>query len=179
MANSFNVNAEDLAFILRQIKVSEAETIAVQGGATAQAALLAIIGPNAAILPMGLRHVDGSNNNLLPGGESIGAADTVLPRLADPSYVSGTGPAAPFNGLTNTNYATPGSVVDTAPRTISNLIVDQSVGNPAAVEAWFNNPLALDAFAEAHSGMTPIRPGETPVGNQLVVTDADLSLIQN
>src|SRR5215203_5848465 len=80
--NSFNVNEADLAFILKQIKVAEAETLAVQGGATAQAALQAIIGPNAAILPMGLRHVDGTNNNLLPGGEKLGAADTVLPRLA-------------------------------------------------------------------------------------------------
>jgi hypothetical protein len=135
MATSFQVNEADLAFILKQIKVSEAETAAVMSGTPADEALRAIIGPNAAILPVGLRHVDGSNNNLLPGGDLLGAADTVLPRLAPPSYITDTA-SAPFGPVSNTDYSAPGNVVDSNPRTISNLIVDQTINNPAAVAAW-------------------------------------------
>ncbi|RYE65296.1 MAG: hypothetical protein EOO79_08680, partial [Oxalobacteraceae bacterium] len=43
----------------------------------------------------------------------------------------GPGPA----GVTNTDYAQPGNVVDADPRIISNLIVDQTGGNPAAIAA--------------------------------------------
>ncbi len=135
MAISFNVNEADLAFILRHIQVAEAETAAVMAGTPADAAMRNILGPSAALLPFGLRHVDGSNNNLMPGGALVGAADTALPRLAPPSYITDTG-SAPFNGFTNTNYANPGRVVDSAPRTISNLIADQSIDNPVAVAAW-------------------------------------------
>src|SRR4051812_24369865 len=120
MALNFHVNAADLAFILKQIIISEREA----AGETLQE----IIGPNAAILPVGLRHVDGRNNNLLPGGSESGAADTVLPRLAPPSYVTDTG-TDPFFGIDNTDYSASGNVVDSNPRTISNLIVDQSNAN--------------------------------------------------
>lgn len=41
---------------------------------------------NAAQLPAGLRTVDGTMNNLLPGGAEIGAADTLFPRLTDPVF---------------------------------------------------------------------------------------------
>ena len=171
MATSFIVNEADLAFILKQIKVAEAETLAVTTtGVTAAAALQAIIGPSAAILPMGLRHVDGSNNNLLPGGELLGAADTVLPRLADPSYTTGTGSTAfsDLTHLTNTSYASPGSVVDTAPRTVSNLIVDQTNTNPAAVAAWHANPLAVAAWEAAHPGQV-LSPDYIPTNTELAV----------
>ena len=174
MATSFIVNEADLAFILKQIKVAEAETLAMTTtGVTAAAALQAIIGPSAAILPMGLRHVDGSNNNLLPGGELLGAADTVLPRLTDPSYTTGTGSTAfsDLTHITNTNYASPGSVVDTAPRTVSNLIVDQTNTNPAAVAAWHANPLAVAAWEAAHPGQV-LSPTYIP-------TNAELAVIQN
>jgi heme peroxidase len=170
VATSFNVNGADLAFILAQIKIAEAETAAVMSGTPADAALRAIIGPNAALLPMGLRHVDGSNNNLLPGGGQLGAADNVLPRLAPPSYITDTG-SAPFGPVSNTNYAAPGNVVDSAPRTISNLIADQSNANPAAVAAWHANPAAIAAYQEAHGGALP-PPDYIP-------TNAELSAIQN
>ena len=42
---------------------------------------------------------------------------------------------APGGQLTNTDYGTPGSVVDSDPRIISNLVSDQSVRNPAALAA--------------------------------------------
>ena len=67
----FDVNQDDLAFILKQIKIAEAETAAVYGGAAAADALRAIIGPNAAILPFGLRHVDGTNNNLVKSAADV------------------------------------------------------------------------------------------------------------
>src|SRR5262249_54470098 len=38
-----------------------------------------------------------------------------------------------FGGVTNTNYGAPGNVVDADPRIITNLIVDQTSSNPAAV----------------------------------------------
>ncbi|EJL49117.1 hypothetical protein PMI09_05629, partial [Rhizobium sp. CF122] len=75
---NFTVYQDDLAYILKQIVVAEREV--------AGESLQSIIGPNAAILPWGLRHVDGSNKNLLPGGQFVGAADQILPRLLDPNF---------------------------------------------------------------------------------------------
>ena len=207
----FNVNQDDLAFILKQIQIAEAESAAVYGGAAAADALRAIIGPNAAILPFGLRHVDGTNNNLVASapstpnaltgvnnGTSVGAADQLLPRLAPPDFrniASGDSITLPGGGptLNNNDYGSfitggPKSVVDQDPRTISNLIVDMSVKNPAAVEAWFNNPLTADKFAVDHpldplnpalGSFTPVRPGVVPNSTQLVVTDLDLAHIPN
>lgn len=168
---TFTVNKADLEFILKQIVVAEREA--------AGESLQDIIGPNAAILPQGLRHVDGRNNNLLPGGEDFGAADTVIPRLTDPAFrddadgdVMPLGP--PDSGapvITNNNYGNPGSVADADPRTISNLIVDMSNTNPAAVAAWYANPLAISAYEEAHGGDSP------PDG--YIPTNEELAMIPN
>ena len=92
------------------------------------------------MLPYGLRTVDGSCNNLLAGGEDLGRAQRLMPRLADPvwregedSTVPGIGPVGPPGG---TSYAQKsGSVVDSRPRVVSNLVVDQTSSNPAAVQA--------------------------------------------
>jgi hypothetical protein len=88
------------------------------------------------LLPEGLRQTDGRNNNLTGNGFSSwmgfgyitpvtlgksawGAADTAFPRIVAPSFKPG--------------YETrTGNVTDAAPRTISNLISDQSSTNPAA-----------------------------------------------
>lgn len=123
----------DLEFILAQIKISEAHA--------AGASLTSLI-PNTE-LPWGLRTVDGRYNNLLPGQQDFGAADTLFPRAAHPFYRNEqdgetfdvNGPA-PGGLVTNTNYGALGSnVVDGDPRRISNLIVDQTPNNPAAVMA--------------------------------------------
>ncbi len=54
----------------------------------------------------------------------FGAADTIFPRLTDPVF---------RNAESGTSYAqTSGLVFDSQPRTISNLIVDQTANNPAA-----------------------------------------------
>ena len=119
----------DLEFILQQILISEAH---------AAGADLTTLIPNA-FIPWGLRTVDGSFNNLAAGNESFGAADELFPRLVDPVYrndqdgdsIALGPPPAPV--VTNTDYGAPGDVVDADPRIISNLIVDQTSSNPAAV----------------------------------------------
>ena len=140
---SFTVNKADFEFILKQIKIAEATsegyTPAVAPVSILQAIQDAygISAANAAIAPFGLRTVDGSFNNLLPGQTDFGAADTLFPRLTTPVYRNELD-EVPFNGVTNTNYGVGGNVVDTDPRIISNLIVDMTAGNPAAVLAALN-----------------------------------------
>ena len=135
MATSFHVNVHDLSFILKQIQVSELQ--ASTPGMTTVEAIQAVYGvsaADAALMPVGLRTVDGSDNSLLPGTESNGAGDTPFPRLLDPVY-SNEGDENPFFGISNTNYGNSGDVVDSDPRTISNLIVDQTPANVAAIYA--------------------------------------------
>ncbi len=148
MATSFNVNKADLEFILKQIQLAESTSKAYT--ATPLTILQAIqnaynvSASDAAILPFGLRTVDGSDNNLLPGQTHFGAADNLFPRLLDPRFrneadgdqmpLGPPGSGAPT--ITNNNYGLPGqSVADADPRIISNLIVDMTPANPAAVEA--------------------------------------------
>ena len=102
--------------------------------------------PTDPLLPYGLRTVDGSNNNLIEAQTSFGAADQVFPRMTDP--VSRTAEAG-------TSFAqNTGDVIDLRPRTISNLIVDQTATNPAAV--------ALAAGATPNDDGTLFIPNTTP-----------------
>jgi hypothetical protein len=98
-------------------------------------------------LSWGLRTVDGSYNNLLPGREYWGASGQPFTTHVDPLFRSFTldmnGPAP--GGVVTQSYtptnvdpdgpgpAGPGDIVDPALRTISNLIVDQTLSNPAAI----------------------------------------------
>ncbi|MGE8338980.1 peroxidase family protein, partial [Pseudomonas laurylsulfatiphila] len=114
----------DLNFILDQIKIAEAEASGQD--------ILSLI-PNIRA-PLGLRAVDGSNNNLLNlngnNHTEFGAADNVFPRLSDPVFNPAEG---------GTTYASNGGlVIDSQPRTISNLIVDQTSNNPAAYATAFD-----------------------------------------
>ncbi|AZL68230.1 peroxidase family protein [Pseudomonas oryziphila] len=106
-----NFSKSDLEFILKQIFIAEAH---------AKGASLIELLPNSQV-PFGLRTVDGSYNNLVAGQSEFGAADNSFLRLLDAQYRAA--------------YAASGTVVDAQPRTISNLIVDQTAHNPAAVEA--------------------------------------------
>jgi heme peroxidase len=104
----------DLDFILQQIIIAERNA--------AGESLLDIL-PNVEV-PYGLRTVDGTLNNIVPGQTDFGSADGTFPRLADPLF-------RPAD--MGTSYAqTSGPVVDSQPRVISNLIVDQTAKNPAA-----------------------------------------------
>ena len=105
----------DLEFILNQILIAEQHA--------AGADLLSLL-PNSEVA-FGLRTVDGSFNNLVPGREDFGSADEVFPRLLDPVF---------NDAEAGTSYQqTGGFVIDSQPRTISNLISDQTSNNPAAV----------------------------------------------
>ncbi|MBS7691522.1 hypothetical protein I0E98_18130 [Pseudomonas lalucatii] len=113
-----NFIKSDLEFILQQILIAEANANGED--------LLSLL-PNT-LVPFGLRTVDGSFNNLLTGQTEFGAADNTFPRLLDPVF-------RPAEG--GTSYTqTSGMVIDSQPRTISNLIVDQTITNPAAVQAF-------------------------------------------
>ncbi len=108
----------DLNFILDQIRVAEAHAAGTD--------LLSLV-PNVRAA-VGLRTVDGSFNNLVDFGginqTEFGAADNVFPRLTDPVFNSAE---------SGTSYQqTSGFVFDSQPRTISNLVVDQTANNPAA-----------------------------------------------
>lgn len=126
------LNQHDLEFILKQIKIAEAHV-----GGTPLTQLI-----DQPHLPYGLRTVDGSYNNLIPGRENWGASDQLMPRLLDPRYRAETdnesvdinGPA-PGGVVNNNDYGNGGNVVDSDPRTITNLISDQTLKNPAAIIA--------------------------------------------
>src|SRR5215510_6875385 len=112
----------DLEFILQQIFIAERNA--------AGESLLDIL-PNVEV-PFGLRTVDGTFNNIYLSQAQFGAADNVFPRLTDPVYRTAEA---------GTSYAqVGGTVVDSTPRTISNLIVDQTANNPAAVAAAEQTP---------------------------------------
>jgi Ca2+-binding RTX toxin-like protein len=163
MATSFSINTADLAFILKQIKIAEDTSIGYTPIVPPVSILQAIMdaygldAANAAIAPFGLRTVDGSFNNLLPGQSHFGAADTLFPRLTDPVFRNDTdSDAIDFDGpggqppVVQGNYGQAGTVVDADPRIISNLIVDMSVNNPAAIDAFLNNPLSVAHFEEIY-----------------------------
>ncbi|HSC71929.1 MAG TPA: peroxidase family protein, partial [Candidatus Methylomirabilis sp.] len=113
----------DLEFILQQIIFAERH---------AAGESLASMLPNPEV-PWGLRTVDGTFNNVSAAGNSqFGAADTVFPRMTTPVFR----PAE-----AGTSYLqTSGLVIDSQPRTISNLIVDMTANNPAAVAAAAQTP---------------------------------------
>lgn len=126
----------DLEFILKQIKIAERHAagedldklVAEAGGFDPNSPA----SPQAHLLPYGLRTVDGSYNNLLPGRSEWGAADYEFNYLTEQSYGQGTGT---FPYASNNDYGSSGDVVDSHPRLISNLIVDQTLDNPAAIIA--------------------------------------------
>src|SRR3954462_8055685 len=142
VAQGLGVAASDLSLILDQIEIAEHHV----GSATPQDPCGGLSDPAAGDLTTppvgtGLRTVDGSCNNLQPGQQSFGATDQVVPRLttadfrlaqASPRdfFGPGTGPVAPSSYVQSA-----GIVFDDEPRVISNLIVDQSVANPAAADA--------------------------------------------
>ena len=170
-------NRDDLDFILRQIEIAE------QHAAGADLTDL-IYSP---LLPWGLRTVDGTYNNIIEGREGYGSADLPFPELSYLSYPEGTAPDTPFTlgpgapALTNTDYNLPSSVVDTAPRTISNLIADQTLKNPAAILAAlkFSGIEGADAtVALATIQAAYAAASDTDVAMQQAQAKVDLALSQ-
>jgi hypothetical protein len=137
----FEITPSDLAFILKQIKIAEHHA----GTFTAEDPCRGLVGdgPNQIPSPLvsyGLRTVDGSCNNLIADQEQFGAADQKFPRLTTPEFKDADPVPQGFPGAgSSTTYkSTKGFVFDSEPRTISNLIVDQTSSNPAAIAAAEN-----------------------------------------
>ncbi|MDM0019124.1 peroxidase family protein [Variovorax saccharolyticus] len=131
----------DLDFILQQILVAEAHAAGTD---------LASLMPNT-FAPLGLRTVDGTYNNLMPGQTNFGAADQPFPRLVDPAHQNDAdgdsfdpdGPEGPAGPITNTDYGALGDVADADPRLISNLVADMTSNNPAAAQAFVDAGLGV------------------------------------
>ena len=193
----------DLEFILRQIKIAEAHSagtpltairVDAQGNVTTDPnAALAISHP---LAPYGLRTVDGSYNNLVEGRGQWGAADNPFPRLTAPQYRDEDDDAMPFPGYAgpdatlpsgprdqNNDYGAPGSVVDADPRIISNLIVDQTLNNPAAVSAALAHAglsggdlsSALSEILAAHGAVKGLQPSDAGYAAAKGALDAALA----
>ncbi|MEN9643698.1 MAG: hypothetical protein RL238_367 [Actinomycetota bacterium] len=130
VGQGFELNASDLRYILQQIKIAE-HHVAFTDETTGQCGALIGDGPDqiptggvGVTLPWGLRTVDGSCNNLVAAQSQYGTADETFPRMA---------PAEPRANYPFLNGGAP--TFDRSPRVISNLIVDQSINNPAAATA--------------------------------------------
>ncbi|GAA3323995.1 hypothetical protein GCM10017711_14030 [Paeniglutamicibacter sulfureus] len=153
----FNVTQGDLEYIIKQVEISEAHAertltnpdssplcgndkrFDVASQTFFDAKDQPCVGNP--LLPHGLRTVDGRWNNLMPGQDGFGTAQETFPRLVPAGYKDAevTPPRAPGNdtdapGAATSYKQTEGFVYDSEPRTISNLIVDQTTGNPAAGE---------------------------------------------
>lgn len=148
------INQHDLEFILRQIKIAEANSVAHSGNDAkaltniwvdelgnvvpegTEGATLAI---SAEHVPYGLRTVDGSFNNLGAGRENWGAVDQPFLDLLGDEWRVTDGDTFQIRTGQNTfttiggAYNPTGAVADADPRLISNLIVDQTLSNPAAI----------------------------------------------
>jgi len=127
---------EDLEFILDQIQIAE-EHVRRGGGCETLRELIP-----SALLPWGLRTVDGSCNNLLPNLEQLGAADEPFPRETEPQFPDAQalefGPLAEndvVGAQTSYKRGDGRTVQDRQPRLISNLVANNSIRNPAAVAA--------------------------------------------
>ncbi|MDR7081317.1 Ca2+-binding RTX toxin-like protein [Arthrobacter ginsengisoli] len=127
----FTLNAGDMRFILKQIKIAENHATKEDGqGNDVPGQPLLGTGPNQIanpLLPYGLRTVDGSENNLVQGQNAFGSASRMFPRLSDPQWRTSSGGQS-YKSVNE-------NVTDSTPRFVSNVIVDQTVTNPAAVAA--------------------------------------------
>ena len=191
IGNGFTVTPADLAFILKQIKIAERHSRALQGtqpgipanpnptGDPDYCQALLIPGPAGTpasavdwvpdiLTSYGLRTVDGSCNNLKTGlaNDKIAAADQPFPRLTTPVFRNAEGSPAGFFGpggpsIPSSSYSQKlanNMVFDTQPRVISNLIVDQTSTNPAAIAA-----AAFPVRSQGNPGLHPCTTDPDPL----------------
>jgi Ca2+-binding RTX toxin-like protein len=194
----FTVTTGDLKFILKQINIAErhSATLSASHPCDTQVASPDDGIPDAEQIPdrltsYGLRTVDGSCNDLIPGRETFAAADQPFPRLTKPVFRS-VEPVRTFPVPSDPSYKGTGNVVDSQPRVISNLIVDQTSTNPAAVQAAGfpvrsqlhpTTPVTFPCTKDPVLDVTPTQPGVpegcTPQHSTLfipnVTTDVGLS----
>jgi hypothetical protein len=184
VGNGFTVTTGDLAFILKQIKIAERHSVTLTPSNPC-GTLVNKPGDNIpddqqlpdALTSYGLRTVDGTCNNLVnPDPDpnaffhnrpTFGAADQVFPRLTTPVFrdAEPITPAFPVGAPGPTSYKQKvGNVVDSQPRVISNLIVDQTSTNPAAIAAA-ESPVRAQPGApnSVHCTTDPIGDAVPPV----------------
>ena len=105
VGQGFNLNPSDLAFILKQIKIAEHHAANYDAAAPLRRADGAGRVPDPHLrpgeeLPWGLRTVDGTCNNLVPGQRKFGSADQTFPRARDRTSAGRAGTAEfPGNAL--------------------------------------------------------------------------------
>ncbi|QHK20089.1 heme peroxidase [Pseudarthrobacter psychrotolerans] len=162
VGQGFTVTASDLAFILKQIKISERHAATLSP--THPCDTLIGTAPDQipdALTSYGLRTVDGSCNNLIPGREKFGSADQPFPRFTTPVFKAAEDTPSGFGAPTPTSYAQKkGLVFDSQPRMISNLIVDQTSTNPAAVAA-----AAFPVRTQGNPGLFPCTTDPDPAAS--------------
>ena len=129
VGQGFPIDAGDLRFIFHAIEVAQFHAAGgvLLGPGPNQVNLNGAPDPQ---LPVGLRTVDGTMNNLvqIPDQHLFGSADRLFPRLTTPRF-------RPAEQGTSYADKTDTNVFDSQPRIISNLVVDQSAQNPAAAAA--------------------------------------------
>jgi hypothetical protein len=161
VGQGFTVTPSDLAFILKQIKIAEAHVANTTSG-TGPCGALVGNGPNqlaSPLLSFGLRTVDGSCNNLQPDQETFGAADQLFPRLTTAVFKAAESNPPLFGPPAASSYAQKtGNVFDTQPRTVSNLVVDQTNTNPAAIAA-----AGFPVRTQGNPGIVPCTTDPDPV----------------
>ena len=174
VGQGFTVTPADLAFILKQIKIAERHAATLSPDHPCDT--LIGTGPDQIASPLvsqGLRTVDGSCNNLQPGQETFGAADQKFPRLTTPTFRNAEASPPDFFGPgsgtipANGGYAQKlanNLVFDSEPRVISNLIVDQTSTNPAAIAAA-GNPVRT----QGATGVVPCTTDPDPLATPPVV----------
>lgn len=178
-----NIVKHDLEFILKQIKIAERHAagedlyklVEEAGGVDPNSPA----SPQAHLLPYGLRTVDGSYNNLLPGRQEWGAADYEFKYLTEPTFRQGSGT---FPYASNNDYGSPGDVADAEPRLISNLIVDQTLDNPAAIIAALEHAgvtgaeqtAALQEIRQLWQVIKDLNPNSQSYAGQKALLDAAL-----
>src|SRR3954447_7462793 len=182
VGNGFTVTAGDLSFILKQIKISERHATTLTGSNPC-GTLVAQPGdgiPDTEQVPdyltsYGLRTVDGSCNNLKDATTAnFAASDQVFPRLTTPNFrdAEPITPAIPVGPPGPTSYKQKqGNVVDSQPRVISNLIVEQTSTNRPAGQAAGqpvrtqtpNEPSAVPCTTDPQPVPAPGSPG-SPAG---------------
>jgi beta-lactam-binding protein with PASTA domain/Ca2+-binding RTX toxin-like protein len=135
VGNGFSINAEDVRFIFHQIQVAQFHAAGnpLLGPGPFQVNGVGNPAGNPQ-LPVGLRTVDGSFNNLVPVPDQhlFGAADLLFPRVTTAVFRDAEA------GTSYKQVVAPNVVIDSQPRIISNLIVDQTANNPAAAAAAAN-----------------------------------------
>ncbi len=169
MSVTFTVDTNDLRHILKQIQIAEEFTAPGTPGPAGH--------HRPVRRPAAVRVAGGGRQQqqLLPGQSSLARRTSRSPdscRRSTPRkrLVRHEWPA-PGGSVSNNDYSKPGTVIDTSIRTASNLISDMSPHNPAAIDAWRSNPIAQQAYADAHNGEAP------PQG--YVPTAAELAFIPN